>query len=115
MTKKTWKDLAKLADLAFEIQSKKLAVLKDQEAQVIEKRQQLTDMNNGAMAALSGVHPAHYQSGDFHWQTWVGANKQKLGSEQALLRAQAEMLKPDLRKAFGRKSVLAKLIKQETR
>ncbi len=109
MIKPKWSDLEKLADIAFDLQMQKLAKLKAAEAKLVNQRQQLADLNQGALSEFSTVHPAHWQNGDFLWQTWLGKNVEGLGREQAKVRALQEMLKPELRKAFGRKSVLAKL------
>ena len=71
-------------------------------------------MNKDAFDQFAGVHPSHLLNGDFLWQTWVGQNLEEIGREQARLRAQAEIQKPSLRKAFGRKSVISRIMKSLT-
>ena len=104
-----WADLEKLAEIAFEVQMQKLKKLSAAEAKLIAQRQHLAAMNKDALREFSSVHPAHWQNGDFLWQSWIGENIEALGREQARVRALSEMHKPELRKAFGRKAVLARL------
>lgn len=109
MVKKKWVELERLADLAFDLEMQKLAKLRAAEANLIEKRDKLAALNQGALKEFATVHPSHWQNGDFLWQTWLGRNVAEIGHEQARVRAQAEIQKPELRKAFGRKSVIAKI------
>jgi len=114
MTKK-WAQLAKLANLAFDSELAKLSELREAEARLVEQRTKLDRLNVQALEDFSKPHPAHWQNGDFLWQTWVGKNARALGMEQAKLRVLKEIHKPELLKAFGRKSVLEQLAKEQTR
>ena len=110
-----WAELSKLADMAFEMKSRKMSGLRSQEDVIVLQRQALSNMNTAAMDGFAGVHLAHQMSGDFHWQEWVGGNMQRLGVQQAQVRARIEMLKPELRKAYGRKNALVELSELKTR
>ncbi len=110
-----WQQLAKLADLAFDHELAKLSELRQAEAKLLQQRQSLEAMNASALEDFSTPHPAHWQNGDFLWQTWVGNNARALSNEQARLRVLAEMHKPELKKAFGRKTALETLSKRKTR
>jgi hypothetical protein len=114
MVTSRWDDLAKLANMAFERETRKLKELKATENQLAKQRVRLADMNEAALKSFGASHPSHWHNGDFLWQEWVGQNKRALGMEQAKLRALTEMHKPQLRKAFGRKTVLDKLAAKET-
>ncbi len=112
MTRAKWEDLAKLADLMFEVEAKKLTELLGEENKLQRQRQRLKALNAAALKEFDGGHVAHKVDGDFHWQMWVGQNAQRIGQQQARARAMSEMHKPALRKAYGRKSVLSALSKK---
>ncbi|MEP5154361.1 hypothetical protein [Planktotalea sp.] len=110
-----WAQLAELAQLAYDKELAKLSALWEAEAKLVERRQRLNAMNEQAMDDLSEPHPALWHNGDVLWQTWVNQNGRAIGMEQARLKALAEFHKPELRKAFGRKSVLESLSGKKTR
>ena len=114
MVNRNWQDLAKLADLAFEAKAQMLALLRAQETSIEMQRDQLAVQDNQALTDFSGAHPSHWHDGHFHWQEWVSQNFKRLAIEQAKVRAQAEMQLPDLRKSFGRKTVLNGLAGKKT-
>lgn len=110
-----WVQLAELANLAFDHKLAKLSELRAAEGKLTEQRRRLEGMNEQALVDLSEPHPSHWQNGDFHWQRWLAKNARALSIEQARLRVLSEMHKPELRKAFGRKTVMESLAKKETR
>lgn len=113
MTQK-WHQLAQLADLVFAREAAKLADLQEREQRIVARHRKLDALNDKALNDLAQPHPIHWQSGDVLWQTWVSKNARDLNMEQARVRALSETLRPALKRAFGRKLVLAELTKRET-
>ncbi len=109
-----WHSLATLANLKYEQELKKTAELRTNLESLAERRQSLNKMNEQALCDFSQPHPAHWHDGDFLWQTWVGRNVRALGMEEAKARALLEIHMPEMRKAFGRKSVTEALVRKET-
>ncbi|MGB7319143.1 MAG: hypothetical protein WBC85_14360 [Planktotalea sp.] len=109
-----WAQLAKLATLAFDREVSKLSELKEAESKLASQREKLEGMNAQALEDFAGPHPAHWTNGDFLWQAWVAQNAKAIGIEQARLRVLAEMHKPELKKAFGRKTVMENLARRKT-
>jgi hypothetical protein len=110
-----WRELVQLVNLKFEQELEKVAKLRAAEDALVERRGRLAKMNAQALDAFAKPHPSHWHDGDFLWQTWVGKNERALGIEQARLRAIAEMHKPQLRRAFGRKCVVEALSRGASR
>lgn len=110
-----WAQLAELAQLAYDRELAKLSELREAEAALREQRRRLKDMNEQALEDFSEPHPSHWHNGDVLWQAWVSKNARSISIEQARLRALAEFHRPELKKAFGRKSVLESLAGKKTR
>ena len=111
MVKDKWSDLKALVDLSFDLELQKFTKLRAEETKLVSMRDRLGEMNKDAFDQFAGVHPSHLLNGDFLWQTWVGQNLEEMGREKARMRAQAKIQKPSLRKAFGRKSVISRIMK----
>ena len=114
MVKANWAKLATIAELAVRAEAKKTLDLRKQEADLTQKRLRVDKANEDALTSFAGVHPAHWHSGDFHWQIWVSKNRERLGQQQAHLRAQVEIHRPELLKAFGRKVVIEEVSLKQT-
>ena len=103
MTKTDWSALVRIADAKFKHETRALDALNMRTADLNARKSALRHLAGQAREELRSVHPALFNSGDVHWQTWVGRNAQALNMETAKLRVQREVLMPKVKKAFGRK------------
>lgn len=111
MTNRKWCQLADIADAKFQAEAQKMRALQSEVDVLGSRKQALASMSEQAKDAFRDIHPAHYQSGDVQWQSWVNRNKVRLNIEEARLRALREIQLPSLRQAFARKRACEEIAK----
>ncbi|WP_412564986.1 hypothetical protein [Thalassobius sp. MITS945101] len=104
-----FKQLADLTALKFQIESRAMAPICQQEQDLTAA---LTKLRQGAKAAPpSGLGAYQLQGFDAAWQHWAGVKAQRLNQALAQTRLQKERKREQLARSFGTQQVAAALLK----
>lgn len=105
--------LSDVTGMVLQREQAKLAALLDQERELVRA---FLDLDRCPSAPEHGeVAPSERMGNTLAWQHWSDIQKQRINEQMALLRAEIELERSRVARAFGRQNVLDKLAAQHAR
>ena len=108
-------DLQRLSQVAETVYEAELARMRNNRAAAAKVEAGVAEIRAArreradATRALEAPDPSQLASADLHWDRWTDERLHRLQGERARLEAEAEAMRDDARRAFGRRRALDKL------